>query len=103
MEDNREPHPSVGSRKINRRDIEMQAILRMRNAVGRRSTTAFVAGMPAIIRILVAQAEHRPAGNGDERRHRHLHDDGEPLRPFASAYDLHVANYTTIPVNGLVM
>ena len=103
MKDNREPHPSVGSRKIDRRDIKMQAILRMRNAVGRRSAAAFVAGVPAIIRILVTQAEHRTAGNGDERRHRYHHDDGEPLRPFASAYDLHAVNYTTIPVNGLVM
>ena len=72
----------------------------MCDAVGPRPA-AFVAGAAAIVRILVAKAEHRPAGNGNERRHRHHHDGGEPPRPLADAHDSHDANYTTNLVNGL--
>lgn len=99
-EDDRKPHRAVSRRKINRRDIKVQAMVLARDAVGRRPA-AFVAGMSAIVRILVAETQHRTAGNGNERRHRHHHDGGESPRPSAETHCSHDVNYTTISVNRL--
>ena len=100
-EDDRKPHRAVSRRKINRRDIKVPAMVLARDAVGRRPA-AFVAGMSAIVRILVAETQHRTAGNGNERRHRHHHDGGESPRPSAETHCSHAVNYTTISVNALL-
>lgn len=99
-EDDRKPHRAVSRRKNNRRDIKVQAMVLARDAV-RRRPAAFVAGMSAIVRILVAETQHRTAGNGNERRHRHHHDGGESPRPSAETHCSHAVNYTTISVNAL--
>jgi len=63
----------VGQSQIRSGNIEVKTIFALGNAV-RHGHAALVADLSAIIRILVAKAQIRTPGNGNERRHRRHHD-----------------------------
>ena len=74
----------------------MQAVLSTRNPV-RYRRTALVTRMTAIVRVLVAQAQHFATGNGDERNHSR-HQDGRSLSHSShGSYPAHAPYYS----NGL--
>ena len=54
---------------------------------------ALVAGVSASIRILLAQAQLRPAGDGDERSHRRHHDSRRLPLPSTYRVPKHIQYY----------
>ena len=70
----------------------METSVTIGNAV-RRGNAALMTGVSASIRILIAQAQLRPAGDGDERSHRRHHDSRRLPHPSTCRVPKHIQYY----------